>query len=265
MDNETITNRDGSAVRHQALPGGSSRGNASHSPSPAAPTYEPTGRSLAVMDADTLDILRVFRAGAAGWPGAEETGSHSALMDRLRGIAGTDFPENVLFIFHDTYDGSISEGAVRRILRACVSHQADYVRTGDAGRCRRMVLGDVEAITGIDTSVISRATRDVRIISAAGTFTLSAANGSLDVPSLFDEGAPAAGGGLCSRKAVLTAIRDLFRGEDGGAPLTDEAVAGRLAGMGYALARRTVAKYRDLLGIPGCHGRMRYRPARQQG
>lgn len=225
------------------------------SPSPKAPSFEPTGRALAVMDADTLDILRVFRTGSVVGLGGTETDSYRTLCDKLRSLADMDVPPRAVFIFFDTYDGSISQGVIRRILRACISYQADFVRSGDASRSRRMVLGDIEAFTALDSSVISRATRDVRIISEAGTFTLNAADPSIDVPSLFDEGMTRGDGSSCSRKEVLGVLRRLVTAEGGDAPMTDEALAGALSDCGYRISRRTVTKYREILGIPKSCGR----------
>jgi hypothetical protein len=215
----------------------------------STPFCEPTGRALAVMDGDTLDILRVFKTGnAVGFAGAE-TDSYEELCGKVRSLADIDLPARAVFIFFDTYDGTISRSVLRRILRACISYQVDFVRTGDPSRCRRMILEDIEAFTTIDMSVISRATRDVLVLSPAGSFTMKAADGSLDLPSLFDEGTLTVSGEYCSRKAVLAVIRDLIEGEDKSDPFTDEEMAERLAGMGYVVARRTVAKYRELLGI----------------
>lgn len=215
-----------------------------------APVYEPTGRALAVMDGDTLDIIRVFKTSdVVGFAGAE-TDSYGALCDKVRAIADVRLPERPVFVFFDTFDGSISRSIIRRILRACISYQVDFVRSADPTRCRRMVLGDIEAFTRIDSSVISRATRDVLVLSPAVTFTMKAADADLERPSLFDEGSTTTDGRECSRKAVLSAIRDIIGAEAPTDPVTDEEMAGLLTDMGYAVARRTVSKYRELLGIP---------------
>ena len=218
--------------------------------SPAAPVYEPTGRALAVMDGDTLDILRVFRTDTTvGFAGAESD-SYVTLCEKVRSITDTPLPERPVLIFFDTYDGTISSSVLRRVLRACISYQVDFVRTGDLRRSRKMILGDIEAFTTIDGSVISRATRDVLVLSPSGTFTMKASDADLERPSLFDEGCATVDGRECSRKAVLATLRELIGNEDKADPLTDEEMADRLGGMGYAVARRTVSKYRELLGIP---------------
>ncbi|MBR6348223.1 MAG: hypothetical protein IKR80_04660, partial [Spirochaetales bacterium] len=113
-----------------------------------------------------------------------------------------------------------------------------------------MVLEDIEAFTTIDISVISRSTKNVVILSSAGTFTLKSTDASLERPSLFDEGSKTTDGRDCSRKAVLSVIRTLLEGEDKASPYTDMGLSNALSDMGYDVARRTVTKYRELLGYP---------------
>ena len=217
---------------------------------PNTPTYEPTGRALAIMDGDTLDIVRVFKTENVIGFAEAETDNYETLCDKVRCIVGIELPRNVVFIFFDTFDGSISRSVIRRILRACITYQVDFVRTGDLSRSRRMVLEDIEAFTTIGISVISRATQNVLILSPAGVFTLKAADASLDRPSLFDEGSKTTDGHDCSRKSVLSALRTLLDGENRANPYTDEDLSDLLAEKGFAIARRTVTKYRELLGIP---------------
>lgn len=216
---------------------------------PTIPAYEPTGRALAIMDGNTLDIVRVFKTESIiGFAGAE-TDNYETLCEKVRSIVDIEVPRNVVFIFFDSFDGCISRSVIRRILRACISYQVDFVRTGDFSRSRRMVLEDIEAFTTIDSSIISRATQDIVILSPAGVFTLKATDASLDRPSLFDEGSKTTDGYDCSRKAVLSVLRMMIDGENKVAPYTDEELSDLLAEKGFAVARRTVTKYRELLGI----------------
>lgn len=113
-----------------------------------------------------------------------------------------------------------------------------------------MVLKDIEDFTSIDISVISRATQRVLVVTSKGVYTMNSVDTSLDRPSLFDEGAVTTDGSSCSRKAVLCCLRDIVAGENTRAPYSDEALVRELADRGYSLARRTVTKYRHLLGLP---------------
>lgn len=214
------------------------------------PIYSPTGRALAIMNGETFDIIRVFKTNnVLGFAGAEKD-DYATLREKTRAIVDIELPVNLLFIFFDTYDGCISRSVIQRILRACIAYQVDFIRTGDLSRSRRMVLDDIEAFTTIDSSIISRATQDVSILSPVGTFTLNASDASLDCPSLFDEGSKTSDGHDCSRKSVLFALQSLVERENKANPHTDESLSELLSDMGYAVARRTVTKYRELLGIP---------------
>ena len=62
-----------------------------------------------------------------------------------------------LFVFFDLFDGSNGRGVLRRISRACITYQVDYVRTDDVTRSRRMVLKDIE-----DFTAMSHCLRQVR-------------------------------------------------------------------------------------------------------
>lgn len=215
-----------------------------------APTYEPTGRALAIMDGDSMDIVRVLRTrDTVGLTGAE-TESYEDLCDKVKSLTDSELPGNPLFIFFDTFNGSISLKVIQRILRACIVYQTGFIRTGDPLRSRRMTLETIEAYTSIDASMISRATPNVLILAPSGTYTLDSADASLDRPSLFDEGTKKTNGDDCSRKAVLFTLRSLIESEDKSHPYTDDEMSDQLAHMGFVVARRTVSKYRDLLGIP---------------
>ena len=223
-------------------------------PSTTAPEYIPTGRALAIMSGDSLDIIRVFRTEGNGLAAAENENYHD-LCKKVSDLDGAALPKNPVLVFFDLYDGNIAEGVIRRVIRSCVSYQANFVRTGDASLCRRMVLKDIETFTGIDKSVVSRATRNVRILTQAGAFTLNGADSSMEAPSLFDEGIMRTNGTPCGRKAVLLALHELVDREGNGTAFTDEELSETLATRGYKVSRRTVTKYRALLGIPKKYGR----------
>lgn len=219
-----------------------------HPASAHAIEYIPTARVLAIMDANTFDIVRVFLADSV--PSAEGEEGYCALSRKVGSVNGGALPKKPLFVFYNNYDGTIGRGIIRRIIRACVTFQASFIRTGDPSACRPMGLRDIAAFTGIGESVISRATRNVRIVAPSGVFTLNSTDPSLDLPSLFDEGAARTDGTKCGRKAVLAALRRMADGEDPSNASTDEDFAAALSREGFDIARRTVVKYRAFLGIP---------------
>ena len=164
------------------------------------------------MDADSFDIVRTFHADSPLVAAGEEE-PYDILAAKVAAATGHALPRRQLFVFYDNYDGTIGRAVIRRIIRACIAYQAGFVSTGVPSACRPMGLRDIAAFTGIGESVISRSTRNVRIVAPAGVFTLNATDPSLDVPSLFDEGAARTDGTRCSRKAVLASLRRMTEEE----------------------------------------------------
>ncbi len=64
-------------------------------------------------------------------------------------------------------------------------------------------------------------------------------------------GVKTSGGAEISQRAALDALRAIVDGEDATAPYSDEKIAAKMKDAGIPVARRTVAKYRKLLGIGG--------------
>ncbi len=125
------------------------------------------------------------------------------------------------------------------VMEAIVRLQPEFFTDYDRSRLRPMVLKDVGRLTGLDLSVISRATASKYVSTPHGIFS---------VKSLFSE---ASGDNAdTSSHAVLAAIDRIIRQEDPSEPLTDEAICAALSREGIDIARRTVAKYRERLGVP---------------
>ena len=73
-----------------------------------------------------------------------------------------------------------------------------------------------------------------------------ASDGSL----FFSQKTAQAGGDDVSARKVMAALRQLIQDEDKEHPLSDEKLTQMLAEQGYGIARRTVAKYREMMGLP---------------
>ncbi|MDE5608342.1 MAG: RNA polymerase factor sigma-54 [Muribaculaceae bacterium] len=126
-----------------------------------------------------------------------------------------------------------------RVMQAILKIQRDFFLTGDERDIRPMILKDVAALTGYDLSVISRATTDKYVATSHGIYPLK---------MLFNE-RPREDSDASSVQ-IQHALRDLIDAEDKSAPLSDEALTAALAARGFDIARRTVAKYRERLGLP---------------
>ena len=126
-----------------------------HPASAHAIEYIPTARVLAIMDANTFDIVRVFLADSV--PSAEGEEGYCALSRKVGSVNGGALPKKPLFVFYNNYDGTIGRGIIRRIIRACITFQASFIRTGDPSACRPMGLRDIAAFTGIGDAPSRRA------------------------------------------------------------------------------------------------------------
>lgn len=125
------------------------------------------------------------------------------------------------------------------VMEAIVRLQPEFFKTFDRCSLRPMVLKDVKALTGHDLSVISRATASKYVSTPQGDFLLK---------SLFSEAT--GDNNDMSAHAVLNALRQIVDNENKATPLSDDAIREALANQGVVIARRTVAKYRENLGIP---------------
>jgi len=125
------------------------------------------------------------------------------------------------------------------VMRAIVARQKDFFVTADKADIRPMILRDIAADTGYDLSVISRATAGKYVSTPAGIYP---------VKMFFNE-RPIDDTDASSHE-LAEKIKTIISSEDKSAPLSDEAIRAALAAGGYDIARRTVAKYREKLGLP---------------
>lgn len=127
------------------------------------------------------------------------------------------------------------------VMTAIVSLQKDYFLSGDVYDLKPMMLKDVAAATGLDFSVISRATNNKYVATASGTFPLrfffSAPKGADNEEEI-------------TNRKVEAELRKIIDAEDKKHPLSDDKIQQEMAARGYDLKRRTIAKYRDRIGIP---------------
>ncbi len=126
-------------------------------------------------------------------------------------------------------------------MKAIMDYQREYFLTGDETKLRPMILKDIADIVGMDISTISRVANSKYVQTPFGTFLLK---------SFFSESLTKEDGEEVSTREVKTILKDLVDAEDKKKPLTDEQLMNALKEKGYPIARRTVAKYREQLGIP---------------
>ena len=133
------------------------------------------------------------------------------------------------------------EQTMTRTMQAIIDLQRPFFLEGDETLLRPMILKDVAERTGYDISTISRVTSGKYVQTGFGTFPLKA---------FFTDGVKTQGGEEVSVKEIHRLLREATDAEDHDNPLTDEQLSDMLAERGYKVARRTVAKYREQIGIP---------------
>ncbi len=159
-----------------------------------------------------------------------------------------DVRQAAAFIRHkiDSAQGFINalrqrEITLTRTMQTIIDLQPEYFLSGDESTLHPMILKDIADRTGFDISTISRATANKYAETEFGIICLK---------DLFTGGINGSDGIEVSVREIHRIIREAVDAEDRSAPLTDDAIAGILKKQGYDVARRTVAKYRDTLGIP---------------
>ena len=120
-------------------------------------------------------------------------------------------------------------------------YQREYFEDGDMSKLRPMILKDIADLTGLDVSTISRVVNSKYIQTHFGIIPLK---------QLFSEAMQTDSGEEVSSYEIKNILSECIKGEDKRRPLTDEALMNILNDKGYLIARRTVAKYREMLGIP---------------
>jgi RNA polymerase sigma-54 factor len=125
-------------------------------------------------------------------------------------------------------------------ITAIAELQQDFFFTGMESDLRPMVLRDVAEKTGYDISTISRATSTKYVLTSFGTYPLK---------YFFSEAMQNVDGDEVSTREIKQILQECIDAEDKSAPLSDDRLCELLRQKGYPIARRTVAKYREQMGI----------------
>ena len=126
-------------------------------------------------------------------------------------------------------------------MQAIIQWQHRFFEEGDEALLRPMILKDIAERTGLDLSTISRVSNSKYAQTRWGTFPLR---------FFFSDGLKTAEGEELSTREIKAVIRDIIQHEDKQKPLSDEIIQRMLGEQGFPIARRTVSKYREQMGIP---------------
>ena len=146
----------------------------------------------------------------------------------------------------DAAQGFIEAIRVRRhtlteTMKAIIQIQHRFFEDGDEASLRPMILKDVAERTGLDLSTISRVSNSKYAQTRWGMFPLR---------YFFSDSYVTESGEELSTRQIKVALRDIVEGEDKKRSLSDDDIKMELTRQGFPIARRTVAKYREQLGIP---------------
>ncbi len=134
-----------------------------------------------------------------------------------------------------------------KVARSIVERQQAFLEHGDE-HMRPMILKDIAEAVGMHESTISRVTSGKYMHTPRGVFELR---------YFFSSQVEGADGSGTSSTAIRAKIKKLVKEEDAETPLSDGRIAELLSGEGIPVARRTVAKYREAMGIAPSNERRR--------
>ena len=134
-----------------------------------------------------------------------------------------------------------------KVARCIVEHQQDFFEYGEEAM-KPMVLNDIALAVEMHESTISRVTTQKYMHTPRGIFELK---------YFFSSHVSTDNGGECSSTAIRALVKKLVAAENQAKPLSDSKIATLLAEQGIMVARRTIAKYRESLGIPPSNQRKR--------
>lgn len=175
-------------------------------------------------------------------------------MEMIRGMVGSDGlvkekdKEAIQFVKNKIDSAKWFISAIKqrhdtlmRTMQTILDYQQEYFKDGDKSKLRPMILKDIADRTGLDVSTISRVVNSKYVQTQFGIILLK---------SLFSEAMQTDSGEEVSSYEIKNILQECIDEEDKRRPLTDETLMDILNAKGYRIARRTVAKYREMLGIP---------------
>ena len=134
---------------------------------------------------------------------------------------------------------------IRRLAEEIAVAQKEFFEHG-ISRLKPLTMGAVADKLGVHETTVGRAVSGKYVRTPQGVFELK---------FFFTGGLKTADGVTISTEAVKEAVAKVLGHEDVRHPLSDQAIAEKLKAQGFQVARRTVAKYREQLGVPPAHKR----------
>ncbi len=164
---------------------------------------------------------------ADGTPGPGTENAHNYIQDKLR---------SAVWLIKSIHQ---RQRTIYKVTESIVKHQADFFEKGP-GFIKPMILRDIANDIGMHESTVSRVTTNKYVHTPRGIFELK---------YFFNSGISKTDGDSLASESVKLKIKNLVGEEDQKNPLSDQKIVELLKKDGIQIARRTVAKYRDMLKI----------------
>ena len=161
-----------------------------------------------------------------------EKGDKEAIQFLKEKIEGAEWFANALIQREQT---------LLKTVNCIIKIQGEFFKTGDEKLLQPLKLMDISEKIDLDISTISRVTNSKYIETPYGTFLLK---------EFFSDAYSKEDGTVISNKVIKSHLQDILENENKRKPYSDEDLSEKLDELGFHIARRTVAKYRDQLGIP---------------
>ncbi len=189
--------------------------------------YKVDGEFVIVLNEDGLPKLRVnnFYKDSLGTGGSVEAKEY--VQSKLR---------SAVWLIRSIHQ---RQRTIYKVTESIVNFQRDFFDKGIA-HLKPLVLRDVAEDVGMHESTISRVTTNKYMHTPQGVFELK---------YFFNSGINRVQGGAVASESVKERIRKIVAGEDPAKPLSDQTIGDMLQKENIDIARRTVAKYREMLGI----------------
>lgn len=193
------------------------------------------GRWVAVMDERNLPEIHLSKTFAELLNDPKQTEETKAYVHE-RIAAAQNFREAI----------SRRQQTIQSIADIVFVRQQDFFEKGFAA-FKPLTETEVAAQVGVHSTTVSRTVRDKYVATPQGT---------IELRRFFITAVRTASGAELLQQQALDALEEVLAEEDKANPLSDEKLAAALKARGFPVARRTVAKYRDRLSIPGAFGRV---------
>jgi len=184
------------------------------------------GEWVVSLNEDGMPDLRVSRYYQKVLEGASKK-DRDYLLEKLRGAK---------FLIKSINN---RRSTIRKVMESILKFQRDFFDHG-VDRLRPMVLQDVADDVEVHMSTVSRVTKNKYVHTPHGIFELK---------FFFSAAVKQQSGGDMAAEAIKSKIKAIMADEDPKKPMSDQAIADALKADGIRVARRTVAKYREGMGI----------------